>query len=133
MAFFYLTMMKKYIKNLLFVILIIALISWLLFAKFIPQYYLQVFPFVVLFYAVISILIYAYQLLLASKDMGKFSRSIMLVTFLKLILYSAVAILYMVIDRENAKIFVVYFMFLYIVFTVFEVFSLLRITTSSKK
>ncbi len=125
--------MKKYIINLLGVVLIIALISWLVFTKFVPQYYLPVFPFLVLFYTVISVSIYAYQVRLASKDMGKFTRSIMLVTFLKLILYSAVAILFIAIDRENAKIFVACFMSLYVIFTIFEVFSLLRITVNNKK
>jgi hypothetical protein len=125
--------MKKYILNLLVVLLVIALISWLVFTKFIPQYYLPIFPFIVLFYAVVSASIYAYQLQLASKDTGKFTRSIMVVTFLKLILYSTVAIIYIAIDRENAKIFVACFMSLYVVFTVLEVFSLLRITAKDKK
>jgi hypothetical protein len=125
--------MKKYIQNLLIVVLIIAFISWLVFTRFIPQFYLPVFPFIVLFYAVISASIYAYQLQLASKDVGKFTRSIMLVTFLKLFLYSAVAILFIAVDRENAKIFVACYLFLYVVFTIFEVFSLLKITANSKK
>ncbi len=125
--------MKKYIQNLFIVVFVIALFSWLIFSKFLPQYYLPVFPLIVLFYAVISVSIYSYQLRLASKDTGKFARSVMMVTFLKLILYSAVAILFIVIDKENAKIFVVCFMSLYVVFTVFEVFSLLKINTSNKK
>ncbi len=126
-------MMKKYIQNLLVVSVIIALISWLIFSKLIPQYYLPVFPFLVLFFVVVSVSIHAYQLRLASKDMGKFTRSIMVITFLKLVLYSAVAILCIAIDKENAKIFVVCFMSLYVVFTVFEVFSLLGITSNHKK
>lgn len=126
-------MMKKYIITLLAIVLIIALISWLVFTKFVPQYYLPVFPFIVLFFAVTTFAIFAYQLRLAKKDTGKFTRSIMLLTFLKLILYSAVAILFIAIDRENAKIFVACFMSLYVVFTIFEVFSLLKITANNKK
>ncbi len=125
--------MKKYIQNLIVVVLVITVISWLVFSKFIPQYYLPVFPFLVLFYAVSSVSVYAYQLQLAKKDMGKFTRSIMIITFFKLILYSAVAIIYIAVDTANAKAFVACFMFLYVVFTVFEVISLLRITSHSKK
>ena len=125
--------MKKYFQNLLIVVFIIALISWLLFSKFIPQYYLPVFPLLILFFVVVSVSIHAYQLRLAKKDSGKFTRSIMIITFLKLIIYSAVAILYIAIDKGNAKIFVVCFMSLYAVFTVFEVFSLLGITSNHKK
>ncbi len=125
--------MKKYIQNLLVVVLIITVLSWLVFSKIVPQYYLPVYPFIVLFYVVTSVLLFAYQLRLAEKDLGKFTRSIMLITFVKLILYSALAIVYIAIDTENAKIFVVCFMSLYAVFTVFEVFSLLNITANGKK
>jgi hypothetical protein len=125
--------MKKYIQNLLAIVLIIIILSWLFFSEIVPQYYLPVYPFIVLFYVVTSVLLFAYQLRLAEKDLGKFTRSIMLITFVKLILYSALAIVYIAIDTENAKIFVVCFMSLYIVFTVFEVFSLLNITAKGKK
>ena len=91
--------MKKYIITLLGIVLIISLISWLVFTKFVPQYYLPVLPFLVLFYAVISVSLYAYQVRLASTDVVKFTRSIMLVTILKLTLYSAVAILFIAIDQ----------------------------------
>ncbi|GAB1451031.1 hypothetical protein MASR2M47_10870 [Draconibacterium sp.] len=125
--------MKKYILNLFVVLIVVALIGWLVFSKIIPQYYLPVFPFLVLFFAVVSVSIHYYQLQLAKKDTAIFTRSIMLITFLKLILYSAVAIIYIAIDRENAKIFVVHFLSLYVIFIVFDVFSLLRITANSKK
>ena len=125
--------MKKYIQNLLVLLLVIVLISWLIFSKFVPQYYLPIFPFIVLFYLLVSVSIHVYQLRLATKDVGKFTRSIMLITFLKLFLYSAVAIIFIAIDRENAKIFVACFMSLYVVFTIFEVFSLLGITSNQKK
>ena len=125
--------MKKYIQNLLVIVLVITILCWLVFSKIVPQYYIPVFPFIVLFYVVTSVLLFAYQLRLAEKDMGKFTRSIMLITFVKLILYSTLAILYIAIDTENAKIFVVCYMSLYAVFTVFEVFSLLIITANGKK
>ncbi|HPE74964.1 MAG TPA: hypothetical protein P5210_00215 [Draconibacterium sp.] len=125
--------MKKYIQNLLIVVLIITILSWLVFSKIAPQYYLPVYPFIVLFYVVTSVLLFAYQIRLAEKDMGKFTRSIMLITFVKLILYSALAVLYIALDKENAKIFAVCYMSLYAVFTVFEVFSLLKITAIGKK
>lgn len=114
-------------------VLVISIIGWLVFSRFVPHYYLPVFPFVVLLYTLVSISIHAFQLKLAKKNMGKFTRSIMAITFLKIILYSAVAIFYIAIDKENAKTFVVVFLSLYVVFLVFEVFSLLRITQNSNK
>jgi hypothetical protein len=125
--------MKKYIQNLLILISVVSIIAWLFFSKIIPQYYLPVFPFIILFFALVSALIHAYQARLATKNTGKFTRSIMVITLLKLFIYSAVAILYIAVDKVNAKIFIVEFMSLYLVFTFFEVFSLLNITSNSKK
>lgn len=124
--------MKKYIQNLVVVIFVVSIIAWLVFSKIIPQYYLPVFPFIILFYALVSASVHAYLVRLATKNMGKFTRSIMAITFLKLFIYSAVAIFYISIDKENAKIFVVEFMSLYVVFTIFEVFSLLNIASNNK-
>jgi len=124
--------MKKFIINVAGISVMLILIGWLVFSLLIPQYYLPVFPFLLLFFAVSSVLIYGYQLKLAKKDFSKFTRSNMLITFFKLFLYSSVAIVYIALDTKNAKVFVVCFVILYLIFTVFEVFSLIRITSNDK-
>lgn len=125
--------MKKFITNVVLITVVLALIGWLIFSQFIPQYYLPVFPFILLFFAVTSVAIHAYQLQLAEKDMAKFTRSNMVVTFLKLFLYSAVAIIYIAVDPQNSRVFVINFVLLYIVYTVFEVLSLLKIPVNTGK
>jgi len=69
---------------------------------------------------------------MAKSDMGKFTRGNMILTFIKLLIYSAFAIIYMAIDTENAKVFVAVFLFLYLVFAVFEVISLAGLTNRKK-
>jgi len=125
--------MKRFIINIAGISVVLTLIGWLIFSRFIPQYYLPVLPFLLLFFVATSVLIHAYQLKLAKKDFAKFTRSNMLITFFKLVLYSAVAVIYMVADKENARVFVICFMVLYLIFTVFEVFSLIKIPNSKKK
>jgi hypothetical protein len=125
--------MKRFIINIAGISVVLTLIGWLIFSRFIPRYYLPVLPFLLLFFAATSVLIHAYQLKLAKKDFAKFTRSNMLITFFKLVLYSAVAVIYMVADKENARVFVICFMVLYLIFTVFEVFSLIKIPNSKKK
>lgn len=125
--------MKRFIIAIAGISVGLALIGWLIFSQLIPEYYLPVLPFLILFFAVTSVLIHAYQLKIANKDMAKFTRSNMLFTFFKLVLYSAVAVIYMAVDTKNAKAFVICFMVLYLIFTFLEVFSLIRITTNSKK
>jgi hypothetical protein len=125
--------MKNFIKNITVISIVLILTGWLIFSQFIPQYYLPVFPFLLVFFVVIAVAIHAYQLQLAKNNMAKFTRSNMIITFLKLFLYSAVAIVYIAVDTKNAKVFVICFLLLYVVFTIFEVFSLLKISANTIK
>ena len=125
--------MKQFIVKLLGVTAIIALLGWLAFSLFFAKYYLPVLPFLLLFFFVVTLLIHAYQLQLAKKDIGKFARSNMLITFFKLILYSVVAVVYMAIDSENAIVFVICLMLLYLVFTFIEVAEITRTQKTKQK
>lgn len=125
--------MKQFIVKLLGLTVIIAIIGWLVFSLLLSEFYLPVLPFLLLFFFVVTVLIHSYQLKLKKKDIGKFARSNMLITFFKLILYSVVAIVYIAFDSENAMVFVVCLMLLYLVFTFFEVAEITRNSKSSHK
>lgn len=120
--------MKKFLIKLLVITLSIAVIGGVVFTVFLPQYYLPILPFLLLFFFVVTLGVHAYQLQLAKKDMGKFTRTTMLVTFFKLVLYSILAVVYLALNRENALTFVICLMFLYIVFTYIEVSESLKQT-----
>jgi hypothetical protein len=120
--------MKQFIYKILLITLRLAIAGWMVFTLFLPQYYLPVLPYLLLFFAGTTILIHAFQLHQAKKNMAKFANSNMLISFSKLFLYSLVAILYFILDTENAKVFVVCLMLLYLIFTTFEVISVLKIT-----
>lgn len=124
--------MKQFIAKLTILTLSIALIGWLIFSLAIPEYYLSVFPFLLIFFYLVTIGIHAYQLNLSKKDMGKFTRSNILVTFFKLVLYSVVAIVYIALHKENAIPFVVCLMLVYLIFTFFEVSEITRISKTEK-
>ncbi len=120
--------MKQFIIKLSALTVAIALLGWLVFSFFLQNYYLPILPGLLLFFFVVTLFIHSYQIDLAKKDMGRFTRSIMLTTFFKLILYSIVAIAYIAIAPQNTLVFVICLMFLYLVFTVFEVFEISRIS-----
>ncbi len=125
--------MKSFISKLTILTIAIAIIGWLVFSLFFPEYYLPVLPYLLVFFYLVTIGIHVYQLRLAKKDIGKFTRSNMLITFFKLIIYSVVAVVYIALDKENAVTFVVCLMVLYLIFTFFEVSELTKITKSDKK
>jgi Mn2+/Fe2+ NRAMP family transporter len=124
--------MKSYLIKILLLSLVLAIGGAILFTMVLPQYYLPVFPWVLLFFTVSSAVIHAYQMHMAKSDLGKFTRGNMILTFVKLLLYSAFAIIYFAIDTENAKIFVAVFLFIYLVFAVFEVIALAGLTKTKK-
>lgn len=125
--------MKQFIAKLTAITSITALIGWLVFSFIVPQYYIPVLPWLLLFFFVFTLIIHAYQLNLSKKDFGKFSRSNMLVTFIKLVLYSVFAVVYIANDRENALTFVIALFLIYMVFTFVEVSEITRISKNHKK
>lgn len=125
--------MKRFIAKLTVLTLAVAVVGYLVFSLVFPEYYLPVLPVLLGFFYAVTIGIHAYQLRLAKTDMGKFTRSNMLVTFFKLVLYSVVAVVYIALDKGNAIPFVVCLMILYLVFTFFEVSEMTKIMRSNKK
>ena len=125
------TNLKRFIAKTTGITALIALVGWLVFSLFLPQYYLPILPYTVLFFLVVTILVHAYQLKQAKKDLAKFNRGNMLITFFKLIIYSIFAVAYIAVHPENALIFVICLMLLYLVYSFIEVVELTRI--SNKK
>lgn len=125
------TNLKRFIAKTTGISILIALIGWLVFSLFLPQYYLPILPYTLLFFLVVTNLVHAYQLKLAKKDLAKFTRNNMLITFFKLIIYSIFAIIYIALDSGNAVVFVICLMLLYLIFSFVEVVELTRI--SNKK
>ncbi len=123
--------MKQFIIKIIVVSLIIAFIGWLVFGLFIPQYYLPVLPYTLMFFATVTIFVHAWQLKMAKKDIGKFTRNSMLVTFFKLLIYSVFTVIYISFRHENVLVFVVCVMLLYLIFTFIEVMELTK--ASQKK
>ncbi len=125
--------MKHFIIKLTGVTLTIALLGGLVFSLFLPGYYIAILPFLLLFFFVVTVLIHAYQLKQSKKEIGKFARSNMLITFFKLVLFSVVAISYIAVDPKNALVFVICLMILYLIFTFLEVSEITRSSKENKK
>ncbi|MCG6188167.1 hypothetical protein [Maribellus maritimus] len=122
------TSLNRFIAKILALSTAIVLVGWLAFSLFIPQYYLSIFPYALVFFLIVAIAVHTYQLKLAKKDIGKFTRSTMLITFFKLIVYSVFAVVYIANDPENALVFVIALFFLYLVFSFVEVSEITRIS-----
>jgi hypothetical protein len=127
------TEIKRFLSKIILTTAILALIGAVVFYFFIPQYYLSILPWLLLFFAVVTFLVHAWQINLALKDLTKVSRSSMIATMLRLFLYSAVAIVYFATHPQNAVVFVICLVILYVVFTYIEIIDLTQFIRKRKK
>jgi len=93
----------------------------ILYLTVLQPYYLTVLPWAVLFFYLGTNLVHQYLLKMAVKSGTRFTSQYMAVSFLKMFFYLAVAIVYVILDRENVKPFFANFLLLYIIYTIFEV------------
>lgn len=119
--------MKSFTIKILGISALLVAFGWLVFSFLLPRFYIPVIPFMLLFFVIITLFVHAFQLKLLKKDIARFSRSNMLITFFKLFAFSVFAVVYIAVDRENSLVFVICLMILYIVFTFVEVTEITKI------
>jgi len=102
---------------------IILAIGAILYSTFLKPYFIPVLPFVVFFFFLVTNLVHAYLLKIAVKSGSRFTSQYMAVSFIKMFFYVAVAIFFVVFNREIAKPFLLNFLLLYLVYTFLEVFE----------
>jgi len=125
--------LNKFIIKILAAALILFVFGWIIFTFFVPAKYIDILPWMLLIFLIVTLVTFIFQLQVAKKDMARFSRISILVSFLRLVLYSAFAFIYLAKRSENAAVFVVCLVILYLVFTFLEVTELARISKNIKK
>ena len=124
---------RRFIFKILVTAIILFLIAGILFTWFLPEAYLPILPWMLLFFTFVTITTYSYQLKLAGKDMGRFTRSTMIMSLLRILLYSIFAIAYLWVNKQNLEVFVVSLFIIYIIYTFLEVKSIARVIRSKGK
>ena len=121
----------QFLKKITFFTLIIGLI--VVVARFsIPQtYFSPALPFLLLFFYAINIIVFNILIKASKKRANSFINQFMVSSFLKLLLYVIVLSLYVFLNKKDAIPFAISFLLLYILFTVFEVTSLLKNTDTT--
>lgn len=115
-----------YIKHALIFTLVIGLLGYLLFYFLPGSYYTQVFPVLLLFFLSVSLTVHYLLIKAIRKRPAKFINQFMLTTFLKLMFYIVVMVVYALLNRDDAIPFIVTYFILYLFYTGFELISILR-------
>lgn len=125
--------MKQFIVKLTGLTLATAAIGALIFVFLLPEHYLPFFPFLLAFFYVFTLVSHRILYKMAGKTPGLFIQSSMVLTVIRLVLYSIIAMIYIVVDRENAIPFAIGLAALYLIFTTFEVVEICKIADCKKR
>jgi len=115
----------KFAKNTFFFSIILAIICFTI-SFFLPTKYLTPsLPYLFIFFFVITLVVHYILMKASEKRMSRFVNYFMLATFLKLMLYIMILVIYVLFNRCDAIPFILTFFILYLFFTVFEIISIL--------
>lgn len=124
--------LKKYVVRVLVAAFAMVVIAWIVFKFFIPAEYIQVLPWMLAFFTFLTIFLHGYQIRLINKDMGRFTRSSMIISMLRLLIYSVFAIIYLIKSKDNVTVFIICLVLVYMVYTVLEIKNITSILKHSK-
>ena len=125
--------MKQFLIKSTLLTIVVLLIGTILYSTILKSFFISTLPFALLLFYLITNLVHAYLLNIAVESSLKFTSKYMAVSFIKMFFYLAIAIVCVIFDRENAKIFIANFLVLYIVFTGFEVNEFLKVVNQKGK
>jgi len=118
---------KRFILKSTILTTIVFVVGICLYSTVLCPFFIPILWFVVPFFYVITNIVHLYLVKIASKSSSKFTSQYTAINFLKMFFYLAIAIAYVIIDKEHAKIFIANYIQLYIVYTIFEVIEFTKV------
>ena len=118
---------KQFIFKLSLFSLIVTGIAIILFISILKPYYVQLFPLQLLVIGSFTAISHLQLLKAVEKNIQIFTSVFILSITLKLLVYFSFLVICLLIDRSNARAFVISFFALYVCFTTFEVIQLINV------
>lgn len=116
--------MKSFLVKSTVLTVIVLILGSILYYTVFNQFYRSILPGVLAFFYILTNLVHAYLLNIAGKSGSRFTAQYMAISFIKMFFYLTVVIVFVIINKEDAKIFLVNFLLLYVVYTIFEVYEI---------
>ena len=115
----------KFIKRISILSVVTATLIFLL-TYIVPSIFITpTLPFLILFFFSAGIVVHFVFLKISNKKSAKFIGQYMLVTVIKNLVFIIVLLLYVFLNRYDAVRFIVAFFILYLIYTIFEIISIL--------
>ena len=127
------TKYSKFLKNLLIITLAVFVVFYAV-TYFLPdELTTPAMPYLILLSFSVTLIFHLVVHSASEKKFSKFISYFMLATVVKLLLYIIVIFLYVYQNKSDTLAFVITFLLLYIIYSVFEVINLLQIQNTSTK
>lgn len=120
-------LMKSFLVKSTLLTLLVFVLGSIVYAGVIPSLYIKVLPLIPLLFLAVTNLVHFYLLKVAAHSTARFTSKYMATGFIKMFFYMAVALGYAFVNNGQAKIFLINFLLLYIIYTTFEVVELSRV------
>jgi hypothetical protein len=117
----------QYLKKLLLFSGVIGLISFGMNVLLPEKFISPGLPFILIFFISVSLITHFIALKLMAKKISQFTNFFMISIFVKLIFYSLIIIIYSQINKNDLIPFVINFFIYYVLFTIFELISILKL------
>ena len=116
--------LKSFISRSLILTGLVVITGVLIFSIFLKEYYLSIFPLLLAFFCILNILVHSLFVYSSERKSLKFETAYILAFFIKFFGYILFTLLYLRNHRENFKIFIAVLFILYVIFTSFEIKSI---------
>ncbi len=120
--------MKSFLLKITAITFLLAIAGGIFFTFFFEESFTPVLLFLLLFFYLFTIVSHAYQSSRIKANFATFVRTHMIFTILRLFVYSAVIIGYLIFNQEKVISFVAVTVILYIIYTFLETRELTRLT-----
>ena len=121
------SLFKAFFKQLVIYTVVIMAVGFAL-SYFLPAGIITpTMPFLVIFFLIMTSLVHWYLLRSLDSKPGKFINTFLATTTIKLLLYMTIILVYVFVNKHDAISFAITFFLLYILYTVFEIMSVLPV------
>lgn len=120
-------LMKRFLIRSVILTFVFLILGGLLYVLLVPQYYQNIFLPILFFFLLTTNLVHLYLLRIAENDLPKFTNRFMMISTLKMLFYLMVAIIYILANRDQAKLFIINYLLAYVGFTILEIAEISRV------
>ncbi len=118
---------RSFLRRLFLITLVIILAGFLSFGFFLQKYYTPALPLLLLFVVLFTWITYTWLVKSSGKDIGKFTRATMIITMIRFVIFGILALVWLLIFKQNGLTFVISLGILYLIYTALEISEVTKI------